>query len=180
MSIEQQNENIIQIRNMSKSYGKVKVLQNISLDLKSGQIIGLLGPNGCGKTSLLKIIAGLINDYTGKVLINGLKPGAETKSFIAYLYSDEAIKTFAKAGAVQPVKGVAEKLDDDKKLYYDIYDKGAKPVMGQFAATNPVEGVSINTALFDTVNSVVSGDKTVDEWRARVKDASDKLRAAVK
>lgn len=85
MSTEQQNENIIQIRDMSKSYGKVKVLQNISLDLKRGQIIGLLGPNGCGKTSLLKIITGLINDYSGEVLINGLKPGPETKSFIAYL-----------------------------------------------------------------------------------------------
>lgn len=102
------------------------------------------------------------------------------KDFIAYLYSNDSVETFAKAGAVQPVKGVADKLDADKKLYYSIYDNGAMAVMGQFAATEPVEGVSINTALFDTVNSVVSGDKTVDEWRQRVTEASDKLRAAMK
>jgi len=102
------------------------------------------------------------------------------KDFIAYLYSDDTVEEFAKAGAIQPVKGVAEKLDGDKKLYYSIYDNGAKPVMGQFAATEPVEGVSINSALFDTVNSVVSGDKSVNEWRERVRDASDKLRAALK
>lgn len=102
------------------------------------------------------------------------------KDFIAYLYSDDAVETFADAGAVQPVKGVSDKLEDETKKYYTVYDNGANAVMGQFAATEPVEGVSIGNALFDTVNSVLSGDKTVDEWRQRVKEASDKLRGAVK
>ncbi len=110
----------------------------------------------------------------------GAKNTEIAKDFIAYLYSDDAVENFAEAGAVQPVKGVAEKLEGERKLYYSIYDTGTKAVMGQFAATEPVEGVSINTALFDTVNSVVSGDKTVDEWRTRVKEASDKLRVALK
>ena len=102
------------------------------------------------------------------------------KSFIAYLYSDDAIENFAEVGAIQPVRDLSKKLSDEKKLYYSIYDNGAKAVMGQFATTDPVEGVSISTAMFDTVNSVVSGDKTVDEWRTRVKEASDKLRGALK
>lgn len=102
------------------------------------------------------------------------------KEFIAFLYSDTAVKEFAKVGAVMPVKGVSEMLSEDKKLYYGIYDDGAKPVLGQFAATEPVEGVSISAALFDTVNSVVTGDKTVDEWRKKVSDTSDKLRKALK
>ncbi len=110
----------------------------------------------------------------------GAKNEDIAKSFVAYLYSDKAVERFAEAGAVQPVKGVSEKLEGEKKMYYGIYDDGAKGVMGQFAATEPVEGVSMHNAMFDTVNSVVSGDKTVDEWRTRVTEASDKLRAALK
>ena len=102
------------------------------------------------------------------------------KDFIAFLYSDEAVDEFAKVGAVQPVKNASDKISDENKLYYSVFDEGAKTIMGQFAATEPVEGVSITTAFFDTVNSIVSGDKTVDEWRQRVKDASDKLRDALK
>jgi len=102
------------------------------------------------------------------------------KSFIAYLYSDDAVKTFAEAGAVQPVKGASASLNGEQKMYYSIYDNDAKGVMGQFAATDPVEGVSMTSSLFDTVNSVTSGDRTADEWRARVEETSDKLRAALK
>lgn len=76
---------IVRIKNLSKSYGKNEVLKNVSVDLMKGHIIGLLGPNGCGKTSLLKIISGLINDYSGTVLVNGRKPDEVTKSMVAYL-----------------------------------------------------------------------------------------------
>ena len=76
---------IIKLNGMSKSYGDHKVLNNVSFSLEGGQIIGLLGPNGSGKTSLIKILTGLINDYSGEVLVDGLKPGAKTKSMVAYL-----------------------------------------------------------------------------------------------
>ena len=52
-------------------------------------------------------------------------------------------------------------------------------VMGGFAATAPVEGVSMADTLFGTVNSIVSGDKTVEEWQAAVEAASDQLRDAM-
>lgn len=76
---------IVQINGLSKSYGSNQVLNNVSLNLGRGKFIGLLGPNGCGKTSLLKILTGLINDYTGSVLINGERPGVESKKIIAYM-----------------------------------------------------------------------------------------------
>lgn len=57
--------NLIDIEHLSKSYGKNKVLEDISVSFEGGNIIGLLGPNGSGKTSLIKIMTGLINDYEG-------------------------------------------------------------------------------------------------------------------
>ncbi|MCR5485369.1 MAG: ABC transporter ATP-binding protein [Clostridiales bacterium] len=76
---------IITVRNLSKSYGSHLVLDNISFGLEEGQIIGLLGPNGSGKTSLIKILVGLINDYSGDALIDGNRPSPYTKSMVAYL-----------------------------------------------------------------------------------------------
>ena len=55
-------DSVISVRNLSKSYGSIHVLNNVSFDLERGHIIGLLGPNGSGKTSLIKISTGLIND----------------------------------------------------------------------------------------------------------------------
>lgn len=76
---------IITVNNLSKSYGSHQVLKNISFSFEAGQIIGLLGPNGSGKTSLIKILTGLIHDYQGQVLIGGRKIGPETKARVAYL-----------------------------------------------------------------------------------------------
>ena len=103
----------------------------------------------------------------------------EAKDFIAYLYTDKAVKIFAESGAIQPIQGVSEILEGENKLFYSIYDTGAKPVLGGFAATDPVEGVSMTDTLFGTVNSIVSGDKTVDEWQNAIKKASDSLRKAL-
>ena len=77
--------NLIDIEHLSKSYGKNKVLEDISVSFEGGDIIGLLGPNGSGKTSLIKIMTGLINDYEGSVKIDGHSPDPYTKSIVAYL-----------------------------------------------------------------------------------------------
>ena len=110
--------------------------------------------------------------------------GAENKDlgkeFIAYMYSDAAAEIFAKSGAIQPIEGMSDKLDGDNKLYYSIYDTGAVAVMDAFATTDPVEGVTVRTTFFDPVNSLVTGDKTEDDWVNQIKTDSDKLRAALK
>ncbi len=101
------------------------------------------------------------------------------KEFVAYMYSDEAAAIFAKSTAIQPITGVSESLEGDNKMFYSIYDNGATAVMGGFASTAPVEGVNMLDTLCGTVNSIVSGDKTVAEWQAAVEEVSDKLRAAM-
>ena len=59
--------NIIEIRNLSKSFGDKKVLNDISFDVKKGEIYGIVGKNGAGKSTLLKCILGLIPSYDGKI-----------------------------------------------------------------------------------------------------------------
>ncbi len=76
---------IIEVAGLTKAYGSNTVLNDISFTLPEGEVIGLFGPNGCGKTTLMKILTGLIHDYKGKVLINGKVPGEETKAITAYL-----------------------------------------------------------------------------------------------
>ncbi|MCM1485678.1 MAG: ATP-binding cassette domain-containing protein, partial [Faecalibacterium sp.] len=78
-------EKIINISSLKKTYGSKVVLDGISFTAEPGQIIGLLGPNGCGKTTLIKIMTGLIKDHSGTVKIDNEEPGAYTKSIVAYL-----------------------------------------------------------------------------------------------
>ena len=79
------DKNIVVVEKLSKSYGNHLVLDDISYTLPKGEIIGLFGPNGCGKSTFMKILTGLIHDYKGTVTINGEKPGAKTKAVVAYL-----------------------------------------------------------------------------------------------
>ena len=76
---------MIETRGLTKRYGQITALSNVSLSLPAGKIIGLMGPNGSGKTTFLKILANLIMTYEGEVLINGYKPGIESKKIISYL-----------------------------------------------------------------------------------------------
>ena len=61
----------IQIRHVSKQFGNFRALNDLSLDIETGELVALLGPSGCGKTTLLRIIAGLDTPDTGKVLVQG-------------------------------------------------------------------------------------------------------------
>jgi ABC-2 type transport system ATP-binding protein len=79
------DELILECRNLSKRYGGQPALDNVSLGLRGGRITGLLGPNGSGKTTLIKLAAGLLQPSGGETLINGRKPGAETKAVVSYL-----------------------------------------------------------------------------------------------
>ena len=70
---------------LTKHYGQIKALDNISLTLESGKIVGLLGPNGSGKTTLIKLLNGLLTPTKGQILVDGQKIGVETKKLVAYL-----------------------------------------------------------------------------------------------
>jgi ABC-2 type transport system ATP-binding protein len=62
---------MLQIRNLTKSYGDALALDRFSLDMAKGDVLGLLGPNGAGKTTLISILAGTLDDFTGTVTFQG-------------------------------------------------------------------------------------------------------------
>ena len=81
-------EPIIKIRNLSKSYGSNRVLKDINLEINKGELIGYIGPNGAGKSTTVKIMLGLIEDYSGDIEIFGeniREKGVEYKRKIGYV-----------------------------------------------------------------------------------------------
>lgn len=77
--------NVISIHGLIKEYGKFRALDGLELELPGGQVVALLGENGCGKTTLLKILSGALTQYGGTVLIDGSAPGPETKAHTSFL-----------------------------------------------------------------------------------------------
>ena len=76
---------LLQCININKNYGDKKVLNNINLTIPRGKIIGLLGKNGTGKSTLIKLINDLLIPTSGQILVNGKEVGVESKKIISYL-----------------------------------------------------------------------------------------------
>lgn len=76
---------LLQCNALTKIYGSHCALENVSFSLEKGQIVGLLGPNGSGKTTFIKILNGLLTPSSGELLIHGSKPSAATKKVVSYL-----------------------------------------------------------------------------------------------
>lgn len=104
------NENSgISISNISKSYGKHKIVSDISLDIEQGIIYGLLGPSGCGKSTMVKMIAGILKPDNGSISIMGKKmPDFEVMGQIGYM---------AQAAALYPTLSAYENMEFFGSLY---------------------------------------------------------------
>ena len=76
---------VLTCKNLSKSYGMARVLDDVNMSIPSGKIIGLLGPNGCGKSTLLKLITGLLTPDSGEIEICGQPRSDVTNAFVSYL-----------------------------------------------------------------------------------------------
>ena len=76
---------IVQCMGLTQSYGGKLALNQIYLNLERGRIIGLLGPNGSGKSTLIKLMNGLLKPSAGEILIDGQRPGTDSKAKISYL-----------------------------------------------------------------------------------------------
>ncbi len=118
---------MIEIRNLTKKYGKKLAVDNISFKVKQGEILGLLGPNGAGKSTTMNILTGYLSATEGEVLIGGidiLENPVEAKKKIGYLpelpplYTDMTVSEYL--SFVYDLKKVNEK--DKNKHLTDIMD----------------------------------------------------------
>ena len=79
------NDIILEAKSLTKNYGSKIALDGLSFTLEKGKIVGLLGPNGSGKTTFIKLCNGILQPTSRDVLINGFPIGVETKKIVSYL-----------------------------------------------------------------------------------------------
>ena len=140
-------ENVIEIKNMSKSFKGNKVLNDINISIEKGSVCGFVGLNGSGKTLLMKVIAGFLKPDCGTVLVQGKEVGKEvdfpedigviieTPSFMPYisgyknlydLYSIKGLPDKEKIRKTMQLVG----LDPDDKKFVSKYSLGMRQRLG--------------------------------------------------
>ena len=128
---------LLEIKNLYKNYGEKQVLNNITLTVPRGKIIGLLCKNGTGKTTLIKLINGLLTPTEGEIIFEGEKIGPQSKLNIAYLpertYLDKSMtinetlkffKEFYSNFDIDKAKDLLKKLDLDENQKIIKMSKG--------------------------------------------------------
>lgn len=131
--------NIAEFKNVIKKYGKKEALKGIDVEFPKGKVIGLLGPNGSGKTTMIKILNGLLQPDSGEVTINGNSVSIESKKIVSYLpertylndwmkVSDilKFFKDFYEDFDMDRAENMIESLEIDKNQKLKSMSKGTK------------------------------------------------------
>lgn len=126
-------EKILEIKNLTKTYGKARGISNINLQIEKGTVYGFIGPNGAGKSTTIKCIMNLINKNEGQIFINGKlieKNDSKIKEKIGYLpsevhlYEDLKVKDMFKYSSSFYKKDCTKKTEElVKKLEVDVNKK---------------------------------------------------------
>ena len=103
----------IEIKNLNKKYNNILAVKNINFNIREGSIVGLLGPNGCGKTTTIGMMLGLIKPSSGSVLINGQNIESEKNR----------TKILEKVNFISPYVELPKKLtvEENLKVYGRMY-----------------------------------------------------------
>lgn len=109
-------ENILECMGLTKDYKGIRALDNLTFSVPDrGCIVGLLGPNGSGKTTFIKLLTGLLTPTSGQIRIAGLPVGTETKSVVAYLPDSNFLSDgFTVQEEIQYYKDFFEDFDEEK------------------------------------------------------------------
>jgi len=146
---------LVECKNVFKNYGEKEVLKDVNINIEKGKIIGLLGKNGMGKSTLIKLINDLLTPTSGTILINGKEVGVESKKIISYLpertYLD---KSMTVKEAIKFFKEFYDNFDEEKAirllkdLDLNIDDKLSKMSKGMQEKVQLVLVMSRNADLY--------------------------------
>lgn len=112
---------ILECKGLTKNYGHIQALDHISMSIEPGRIVGLLGPNGSGKTTLIKLANGLLTPSSGEILIDGRKPGIESKKIVSYLPERTCVPLWT---------NIPQLLSYYADFYNDFDSKAAEDMLG--------------------------------------------------
>lgn len=130
--------NVIELKNLSKKYGKATVVDNFSLNVEKGHICGLIGPNGAGKTTIMKMMAGLASPTSGEIGFFGKNDNLDlSRKRMAFMLEapiiDKSMNARQNMEYVRYVKGVADEKKIDEMLdFVGLHDVGKKAA-GKFS-----------------------------------------------
>ncbi len=137
---------IIKARNLSAGYGNQKFIENINLEIPESSYVGIVGPNGSGKTTFLKTILGLRKNYTGELLINNEKPENVPSDWIGYV---PQIKTIDRSFPALSIELVASGL---RKKWVGIISKSEKE-----ESMKILTEVGAESYAFNSINTLSGG-----------------------
>lgn len=130
---------MIEIKNISKSFGKLKALNNVNLNCHKGECIALIGPNGCGKTTLIKSILGMVVPTSGDIIFNGknIKNDYRYRQQIGYMPQIGRYPDNMTIGhiieMIRQIRKSDQPLDEDLLQAFDLpslYDKRMRTLSG--------------------------------------------------
>jgi len=139
------SENIIEVKNLNKIYDKIIAVKDLTFEINKGKIIGLLGPNGCGKTTTIAMILGLVKPTSGEVLIKGKN------------IEKERINLLEKMNFISPYVELPKKLtvEENLKVYAGLY--GVKNINEKISEL--VNELRLNKFLKQKTGELSSGQK---------------------
>ena len=105
---------MLKVENVTKKYGNLVAVNNLSFEVNDGEIFGLLGLNGAGKTTTFRMILGLLDDYDGKITIDGEKINYEITDKIGFLTEERSLLTKLTVSEQLIYYGVLKSMDEEK------------------------------------------------------------------
>lgn len=113
---------IISCQGLQKRYSYKLALNGLTLEIPRGKIVGLLGPNGSGKTTFIKLVSGLLTPTAGELLVGGHRPGVESKRIVSYLPERTYLNDWMR------VEGILEMFSD---FYPDFNEAKARDMLAR-------------------------------------------------
>jgi len=133
--MDEKKENLLRMEEISKSFGSVKAIHQVNLELNRGEVLGLVGDNGAGKSTLIKILSGAINADEGKIFLNGKEVRIENPQDARNHGIETIYQSFALVGnlpiylniflgryRLKPILGGLIRILDEKRMEQESWE----------------------------------------------------------